>query len=40
MNSEQFGNAVNVEVIRRCAEKLFNYESNYEKNDHNYAQLC
>ena len=37
---KQFGNAVNVEVIRRCAEKLFNYESNYEKNDHNYAQLC
>ena len=23
---KQFGNAVNVEVIRKCAEKLFNYE--------------
>ena len=25
---KQFGNAVNVEVIKRCAEKLFEYEDN------------
>lgn len=27
---KQFGNAVNVEVIKRCAEKLFNYEEEEE----------
>ena len=25
---KQFGNAVNVEVVKRCAEKLFDYEDN------------
>lgn len=36
---KQFGNAVNVEVIRRCAEKLFNYnQKELDNNKHDEYQ--
>ena len=33
---KQFGNAVNVEVVKRCAKKLFNY-NDYSSLDHSIA---